>query len=198
MQFLKIEWKMTVPNAISLARIALLPLFVWLYLTSDETNGREFLSFIVLVASGLSDLFDGMIARKFNQISDLGKLLDPLADKLTQVTVMVCLFMRYHIVIYLLIICLVKELCQGLGGLILLHRGAKLDGARWYGKVSTFVFYGVMACIVLMNDMNDTAKQVLIGIVAIVMLFAFFRYVREFFNIRKENPAKSDAGDEQI
>jgi len=189
---------MTVPNAISLARIALLPLFVWLYLTSDETNGREFLSFIVLVASGLSDLFDGMIARKFNQISDLGKLLDPLADKLTQVTVMVCLFMRYHIVIYLLIICLVKELCQGLGGLILLHRGAKLDGARWYGKVSTFVFYGVMACIVLMNDMNDTAKQVLIGIVAIVMLFAFFRYVREFFNIRKENPAKSDAGDEQI
>ena len=181
MSFFQIEWKMTVPNAITLARIVVLPLFVWLYLAGHLVS-----ALILLVLSGISDLFDGMIARKFNQITYLGKLLDPVADKLTQVTVMACLSVDFIQVRYLLAVCVIKEFCQGIGGLILLHRGAKLEGARWYGKVSTFIFYGAMSAMVFWKDsMKEWILYTLIGLVALIMLFALFRYMRDFFNIKR-------------
>ena len=120
MHLFNIELKMNVPNALSLFRIALLPLFACLYLNGGQNQTYSYLAFGVLILSGISDSLDGIIARKFNQITDLGKILDPLADKLTQVTVAVCLALRYRIVVYLLAICLVKEICQTIGGVILL------------------------------------------------------------------------------
>ena len=185
MRFFHIEWKMNIPNALSLARIALLPVFAGLYLNSNDQNSLAYWAFGVLVLSGITDSLDGIIARKFNQITDLGKLLDPLADKLTQVTVVICLALRYSVVVYLLVICLVKELCQGLGGLILLHRGEKIRGARWFGKVSTFTFYGVMTLIVGWPEMPKGLLVTLVVIVALLMLFAFFKYMTMFFHIKK-------------
>lgn len=186
----QVEWKMNVPNALSLLRLILLPVFATLYLMSEEHPALLYWSFAVLVLSGITDSLDGIIARKYNQITDLGKILDPVADKLTQVMVVLCLAIRNPAVIGLLVICLVKELCQGIGGLFLLRRGAKIDGAKWYGKVSTFVFYGVMALIVLWQGMPAPLMISLIAVVALLMLFAFFNYMKVFFSIKKEMPEK--------
>lgn len=194
MSFFNIEWKMNIPNALSLVRIALLPVFAGIYLASDQNPQLIYWAFGVLILSGLTDSLDGIIARRFNQITDLGKLLDPVADKLTQVTVVLCLALRYSEVVWLLVICLIKELTQGLGGLFLLHRGVKINGARWYGKVSTFVFYGVMAIIVVWGEkIPSLVTIILVSLVAILMLFAFFQYIRVFLSIKKSMPGQEES-----
>ncbi|HHV51677.1 MAG TPA: CDP-alcohol phosphatidyltransferase family protein [Candidatus Avimonas sp.] len=186
MHFFNIELKMNVPNALSLFRIALLPLFVYLYLNSGKNTAYLYLAFGVFILSGITDSLDGIIARKFNQITDLGKILDPLADKLTQVTVVVCLAIKYKgVVISLLVICLIKELCQAIGGFLLLRRGLKIQGARWFGKISTFTFYGVMISIVGWPNMPQWLLASLIILVALLMLFAFIKYTTIFFRINK-------------
>lgn len=201
---LQIEWKMTVPNALSFFRILLVPVFALLYLMSGRYPTLLYWSFAVLVVSGLTDSFDGIIARKFNQISELGKLLDPIADKLTQVTVVLCVVIRNPNpnLIFLLVLCVVKEAAQAVGGLILLGRGEKIQGAKWYGKVSTFVFYGAMLLIVLWQNMPGWMFIVLVSLVSLLMLFAFFNYMRVFLRIKKTLPHtagdRPDAGGQTI
>ena len=193
MKLFNIEMKMTVPNALSIFRLILLPVFATLYLMSDENPALLYWSFGVLVLSGLTDLFDGLIARRCNQISDLGKILDPVADKITQVVVVICLAIRFRSLIPLVVICFLKELGQAVGGLFLLNKGAKIHGAKWYGKVSTFVFYGVMALIVLLPDMPGWVRVALVGLVCLLMLFSFFNYMRVFLRIKKTMPTGKDA-----
>lgn len=185
MSFLNIEFKMNIPNALSFFRIALLPVFIILYLSSKNDPILVYWALGVLLLSGLTDSLDGIIARKFNQITDLGKLLDPVADKLTQVTVVICLALRYSEVIYLVVICLIKEFFQALGGIILLRRGVKIRGAKWFGKLSTFTFYGVMILIVGWPGMPRLLFISLVIIVALLMIFAFANYIAVFFNMKK-------------
>ena len=194
MQLMNIEWKWNIPNLLSLLRILLVPVFVILYLlSSDERMDLMYWSFGVLILSGVTDSLDGIIARKCNQITDLGKLLDPVADKLTQVAVVICLATRFSQLIPLVVICFVKELAQSIGGLILPRRGAEVRGASWYGKMCTFVFYGVMALIVLLPNMYWWVRVLLVTLVAVLMLFAFFNYMRVYLNIKKTLPKKEGA-----
>ncbi|MCI8553376.1 MAG: CDP-alcohol phosphatidyltransferase family protein [Clostridiales bacterium] len=193
MTIFNIKWEWTIPNLLSILRLILLPVFVALFFMGDRDPMLLYGSFGVLILSGLTDLFDGMIARKFHQISDMGKLLDPLADKLTQVVVVLCLAIKYPPVISLLVICVVKELTQAIGGLFLLQRGEQIRGAKWYGKVSTFVFYGAMALIVLLPDrMPPWLFISLIVLVAAFMLFAFFNYMKVFFRIHRALPSRNE------
>lgn len=188
----QIEMKMTIPNILSLFRIVLIPVFAVLYLLSDGRPALLYGSFAVLALSGLTDALDGIIARKCHQISDFGKLLDPIADKATQTTVVVCMAIRYPQLIGLVVLCITKEVCQAIGGLILLHKGQSIRGAKWYGKVSTFVFYGVMAAIVLFPAMPRPLFWTLISLVAVVMLFAFFSYLREYCRLHRDLSAEKD------
>ena len=192
MKVLNVELKMTIPNALSIFRLLLLPVFATLYLMSEKRPELLYWSFGVLVLSGVTESLDGLIARHFNQISDLGKMLDPLADKITQVVVVICLAMRFRELIPLVVICFLKELIQGLGGIFLLKKGAAVHGAKWYGKVSTFVFYGVMALIVLLPNMPFPLRVTLIALVIVLMLFSFVQYIRLFFGIKKAMPAGTD------
>ena len=182
MQLMNIEWKWNIPNLLSLLRILLVPVFVILYLlSSDERMDLMYWSFGVLILSGVTDSLDGI------------KLLDPVADKLTQVAVVICLATRFSQLIPLVVICFVKELAQSIGGLILLRRGAEVRGASWYGKMCTFVFYGVMALIVLLPNMYWWVRVLLVTLVAVLMLFAFFNYMRVYLNIKKTLPKKEGA-----
>ena len=190
---IKVEWKWNVPNALSLLRLFLVPVIVVTYWLSDP-NEIPYVSIGALVLSGISDSLDGIIARHFNQITDIGKLLDPVADKLTQVAVVVCLSLRYRELLPLMLICVVKELCQAVGGLLLLHRGEKVRGARWFGKVSTFLFYGVMILIVAFPEMPHALLIGLVALVGAAMLFAFVNYLRMYCQIRKKQ--KESAEDE--
>lgn len=183
-----VEFKMNVPNALSILRFLLLPVFAVLYLMSDQRPELVYWAFGVLVLSGITDSLDGIIARHFNQVTDIGKILDPVADKVTQVVVVLCLAILNPDLIFLLVICFVKEVAQAIGGLILLRRGEKIQGAKWYGKVSTFTFYGVMCLIVLWRDMPTWVFWTLVSIVAVLMLFAFFNYMRVYLHLHKALP----------
>lgn len=188
MQILNIEWKWNIPNALSVVRIALIPAFVTLYLLH-----LDMWAFAVLLVSGLTDAVDGFVARRFNMITDCGKLLDPLSDKLTQVAVVVCLTTRYTELLPLTVLCFVKELAQAIGGILLLRKKVQAQGAKWFGKVSTVLFYATMLVIVLWYDtLVVTAPWVLyalVGLVALFMLIAFVGYLRMYLVMRHETAA---------
>lgn len=144
------NWK-TIPNLISFIRIILVPVFVVLYL-----KGHTITAVSVLAVSGLTDCFDGKIARKFNQISALGKILDPVADKLTEISIAIVLLIKFHqcdsvamkYFSWVFILFLVKELIMLFVGAIMLSKGIKPEPAEIYGKIATTVFYFVMILII--------------------------------------------------
>ena len=181
MQVFNVPWKWNVPNALSLLRLALVPTFSVLYLLQ-----LDHWAFVALALSGVTDFLDGFIARRFDQITDCGKLLDPLADKLTQVMVVVCLTTRYRELLPLTIICFVKELCQGVGGMILLRSGCQVRGSKWFGKVATVVFYLCMLALVLWHDrLAMWMVATLVAIASLTMLVAFAGYFRLFIQIHR-------------
>ncbi len=182
MQIFNVQWKWNVPNVLSLLRLALVPTFSALYLL-----GLDYWAFGALALSGVTDFLDGFIARRFNQITDCGKLLDPLADKLTQVMVVICLTTRYPELLPLTVICFAKELSQAVGGVILLHGGCAVRGSKWFGKVATVVFYLCMLALVLWHDrLSFWMVAALIGVAALTMLVAFVGYLRLFIQIHRE------------
>lgn len=190
---MRIQWKWTVPNVLSLLRIAILPVFIILYIRSCVVDSTTMLytAFGLLVLSGLTDCFDGFIARRFHQESEIGKLLDPVADKLTQVAVLVALVTQYREFLPLLVLCTVKEMLQGFGGIIVLTKGIEMRSSKWYGKMSTTVFYVAVAAIVLWKDMPHWLVLALIALVGVLMLFAFLRYLQLFLMIRKDVPSRT-------
>ena len=179
MQIFNVVWKWNVPNALSVLRIVLVPVFMILYLTQNDGW-----AFGVLLLSGLTDMFDGAIARRFNQITDCGKLLDPLSDKLTQVAVVISLTTRYEELLPLTILCLIKESCQAVGGILLLKNNSEVRGSKWFGKVSTVVFYASMLVLVLWHDqLPMTVNWLLVGVAGLCMLLAFLGYLSMFIKI---------------
>ena len=127
----------TIPNLLSLLRLALIPVYTSLYLKSEN----HFLSAGILAFSCLTDLLDGYIARRFHMVSNLGKFLDPLADKITQLTVILCLSTRYPLVRALIPLFLTKEIVQCALAYFHFRNGKTLDGALWAGKISTTVLF---------------------------------------------------------
>ena len=122
----------SIPNILSFIRILLIPIFVWLYVTAG-TSGEYYLAAAVVVASGITDFLDGQIARRCNMITEFGKFLDPLADKLTQGTLFLCIAINYPLMWILLAIWLLKDGFMAIMGLVLLKaKQTKLDGARWH------------------------------------------------------------------
>lgn len=176
---------LTVPNAMSLFRILVIPFFAYFFLKDNLTA-----AVIALALSGLSDALDGFVARRFNQITELGKMLDPLADKLTQGTVAVCIAVRYPTICPLLFLLVTKELVMLCGACFLLHRGKKPCAAKWYGKVSTTLFYAAIVLIVVMDGFMQVQPEVfnLVSNIALVvtaafMLYTFVRYFGVFREI---------------
>ena len=192
MKILNVQWTWTIPNVLSLVRIALLPAFSVLYLGSEAHPSWLWWAGAVVILSGLTDLLDGWIARRFNQISEAGKLLDPLADKLTQLTVVVCLATRYQELFVLMLICFGKEIAQVIGGILLLRRGDVVRGSRWFGRLTTVVFYTSMAAFVLFRDMPGWLRVALVVLVSGMMLFAFFGYLKTYLTARRALPEKEN------
>lgn len=186
MQVLNVTWKWNVPNALSLLRILLVPVFLVLYL-----NHWDRWAFGVLVLSGVTDALDGFIARRFNQITDCGKLLDPISDKLTQVAVVLALGTRYRELLPLTILCMVKESCQAVGGAIMLKRRYAVRGSKWFGKASTVVFYGCMSALVLLR-LSLLMRWLLVAVAGVCMLVAFVGYLRIFIQVSREGTPESD------
>ena len=184
LSFDKKDW-VTIPNLLSLLRLLLIPIFSYIYLTATQPIHYYLAAFIILF-SGLTDLIDGWIARKFQQITELGKLLDPVADKLTQIVVLLCLTTQFKFMGYIVLLFLVKESFMLINSLILLKRGKKLDGAKWYGKIATAIFYVCVVFLVAFPLTTGSIASILILIIGFFLLLSLFLYGKIFKDMYQE------------
>ena len=203
---------LTVPNLLSLIRILLIPVFGVLFY-----QGHIGWAVIVLVISGLTDFFDGKIARRFNQISELGKMLDPVADKLTQITIAIVIFLEFNKSTnptmqwfkWVFLFFLFKELLMVIIGAIMLACGLRPVAAEIYGKVATFVFYAVMVLVIAFGPeigalrtlfvLPDWLMIALVILAAVLTFVALLSYApptyKQFKEKKAENNAKKESED---
>lgn len=177
----------SVPNILGYFRILLIPVFMYLYL-SATTITDYCISAGVVALSMLTDFFDGQIARRFNQITELGKLVDPIADKLTQAGLVICVAMHYKSVYIwaLFVLLVVKEIYMAVMSLVILkHNGNRMDGAKWYGKVCTAVLFISMILLFLgpVIRLPDYMVIALIALCAAFLLFALIMYTPVFIRL---------------
>ena len=178
----------SIPNILTYFRILLIPVFVVLYINSKENLSFHIASVLVVALSGLTDMLDGKIARHFNMITELGKVIDPVADKLTQCAIMVCLAMRYPLLWAFIGALVVKEITMAVLGMVFLKKGRKLKGAHWYGKVSTVVFYLVIMALLVVppEKMPFEVSLILILVSGAFMIFSFIMYLTVYFNMARD------------
>jgi cardiolipin synthase len=179
---------MNIPNILTILRFLLIPIFAYLLST------RQYLAaMLVFLAGGLTDVLDGYIARKYNLVTSWGKIADPMADKLMQITAVVILSAVLKIVpLELVLIILAKEALMGLGALVLYKQNKYVVSANWYGKMTTVIFY--LAIIMLMFDepfgrwsLFGVALNQLFFILAVAAaIFAFFMYLRSYIKIKQQ------------
>lgn len=177
------DWKkevFTIPNMLSLFRLLLIPVYVTIYMNATEMR-EYFVAASILAVSCLTDMIDGKVARHFNMISTVGKILDPIADKLTQFTLTFCLSIKYPILRFVLILFVIKEGFQGIVGLVKLRKGKMLPGALMAGKVCTTILFLSLIVLVLLPDLD----QSIIDAIAIIdmgfLSFSFITYIFAYY-----------------
>lgn len=169
----------TIPNILCYIRFLLIPLFAILYIKANSPREYIRAAFVVLL-SGATDFLDGFIARKFDMVTELGKLIDPLADKLTQAALIFVLVVKIKWMFLLLILFVIMQLFLLTAGLLMLKKGKKLNGAKWFGKISTTVFYAVMLVFVAVPGLSMPAANLLLLVCGTFLLLSFLMYVREY------------------
>ena len=182
------NWKkeiLTIPNLLSVFRIALIPVYLHIYLNADSPDDYTTAA-VILAVSCLTDMVDGKIARKFNMITNLGKLLDPVADKLTQLAMIICLCARSKAIRLLLVMFLIKEFFQFFAMVASLRQGKALDGALMSGKISTTVLFTSLIVMVLCPNLSERAIDAITGVSLVFLMVAFGDYVRAYFGKNKK------------
>ena len=174
----------TIPNLLSLVRILLLPVFIWLYSVRKDYRA----AFVVLLISGITDLLDGFIARRFHMISVLGKMLDPIADKLTQAAVLLSLGSRFPLLFVLAGLFVLKEAVTGVMFLTVMRKTQEVRGADWHGKLTTFLLDFTMLLHILWFEIPLWVSHLFTGLCAVVMVLSFLLYFRENLAAMRERP----------
>jgi len=169
----------TIPNALSLFRLILTVLFWGISYRGYLPNQQVWLVTILCI-SGITDFLDGKIARKYNMISEVGKILDPIADKATQGVLLLHLLGKYDLLQLVVILFVVKEFCMLVMGSKVMGEKQQNEGAQWYGKVNTTVFYAVMIILTLFPNVPLYIANFLISMSACWMLYAFARYMQYY------------------
>ncbi len=196
----------TIPNILSMIRIIAVPFFIYFFVT-----GKYFIAVFIIFVSGMTDLFDGKIARHFNQISKLGKLLDPAADKLTEIAVTLVYFREFQfsddnvlkIFSYVFLLYILKELTMLIGSFILLSMDIVPQPAIIYGKVATVAFYVVMGLLMLFAPsfgalakfwvMPHELIMFLVAISATLTVVAFMSYLPDVHSQVKAKKTENDS-----
>lgn len=163
---------LTIPNILSFFRICLIPVIVWLYIGKEN----YLLTLIILILSGVTDVVDGIIARKCNMISDFGKAFDPIADKLTQAAMLCCLVSRFQHMLIPLGMLVIKEVFTGITALISIKKTDKVEGADWHGKLTTVSLYLMMGIHLFWFNIPTSVSLVMVGMCVGIMLMSFIMY----------------------
>lgn len=176
------DWKkelFTVPNLLSLFRLLLIPLYSIIYLNAKKPQ-EYVLAASILAVSCLTDLIDGQIARRFDMVSNVGKLLDPLADKLTQLALTICLSVKYPVLRGVLLLLVIKEVFQVSIAFRMFRRGKMLPGAIFAGKICTVVLFSSLILLVLLPDLGIRTVKTVALIDTGFLSYAFISYAFAF------------------
>lgn len=169
---LKAKDFVSIPNLLSYLRLILIPVIIWAY--CEKENGFLTVAFVAL--SGLTDVLDGKIARRFNMVTDFGKVIDPIADKLTQAALLYCLMTKYELMIPAFIILVAKEIFMAVTALLEVKYSKQINSALWYGKVCTTILYIVMLILLFFTDIPLVAANILIVISIAAMIISTVLY----------------------
>lgn len=184
----KKNWKkeiLTIPNMLSLFRLALIPVYVTIYLGATEPT-EYFVAGMILAVSCLTDMIDGKIARHFNMITTVGKVLDPLADKLTQLALTICLSMKYPVLRPVLLLFLIKEIFQLCAAIFNYRKGKALAGALLSGKICTTVLFISLIVMVLFPNLKSEVVTAIAMTDGALLAFTFVQYIFAFFGKNKK------------
>lgn len=176
----------TIPNILSAARILLIPVFLWLYLM--EKN--YLMATVIIFISGFTDILDGFIARKFQQISHVGQVLDPAADKLTQAAVLLALMVRFDHMIIAFIVLAMKEAIMLTLGIVLYNQTKEITGSRWHGKVAAMVVYAMLVTHLIWgisSEMPLILSRITVGASIAAMIFSLILYFKDYLILFKQN-----------
>lgn len=191
------DWKkeiLTVPNMLSLFRLILIPVYIVIYLNATEPV-HYFIAAGILAVSCLTDLIDGKIARHFNMMSKVGQILDPMADKLTQFSLAVCLAIEYPVIWLMVCLIFVKEIFQLAAAIVFLRKGQMLKGALFTGKMCTTILFTSLILLVLIPPayLSATVVGIVTAVDILFLLIAFVDYVRVY---TKHSPMIQDLNDQ--
>lgn len=174
-----------IPNVLTVLRFLLIPIIIILAVKEDYI-----LTIVFLTISGLTDILDGAIARKYNFISDFGKLMDPLADKATQISLLTILFIKGAISIWILVIVVLKEFCM-VSGASFLYGKELVVSSKWYGKLATVLLYVAMVISLLLQQFGNSenniikiigiADAVIYGFAIITTIASLILYMKAFY-----------------
>lgn len=170
-----------IPNILCYIRILLVPFFVYLYLSDYYWQ-----SALVLIAATLTDVADGYIARHFDMITDWGKFIDPVADKLMQFSMLVVVAFRQPLILIIIIEYILKEVILLIVGLFIYHKGFNLNGANWAGKLCTIVFDTTMFLLIFFPNLPKSTIIGFICLVSVFLVIAFFSYLSAYIKLYKE------------
>lgn len=162
----------TIPNLLSLCRLLMIPVLVWLYYFKNNYKA----TLILLVVSGMTDIIDGFIARRFNMVSNFGKVFDPIADKLTQAVMLFCLVTRFSFMLLPFVVLVIKETVAAVVGIITIKSSGKVNSAKWHGKVATASLYTLIGVHILWYEIPVSVSFVFISITTALMLFSSVAY----------------------
>ena len=171
---------LNIPNILTYFRFLFIPVFIWQYL-----HENYWLAGLALGLSALTDLLDGKIARKFDMITEIGILLDPVADKLTEAAVLLCLALRFPLLWAVLAICLCKEGFMAVAGAVMLRRKKKLGGAMWFGKICTATLYAGMILMLFFPGMPAIWQTVIAALCCAVIIGSFAMYIPVFIKMNR-------------
>lgn len=155
-----------IPNILSVIRILMSPafaaIFIWRY------PSHVWLAGVIFALAGITDVLDGILARRFGWITQLGKILDPIADKLMQCTALLCMVARRILPLWLFVIILAKELCMASGTIILFKKSREVGVSKNYGKAYTVVFYFAVIMFLIFGGSDAVFTYVLCALVAVI------------------------------
>jgi len=169
----------TIPNIISMFRLALIIPCIWIYCV----NKNYALTATLLVVSAISDVIDGFISRRFNMISDLGKMLDPIADKMTQLAMLLCLITRFSYMAVPLVLLVIKETFMGVTGLVAIKKTNVVHGAKWHGKLNTCLLYAMMFLHIIWYSIPPMVSNITVTLCVFMMTVSLVLYL--ISNIKK-------------
>ena len=182
----------TIPNLLSFLRLCLIPAIVWFYLGRQNS----FAAGSLLLFSGGTDVLDGFIARRFHMVSDVGKILDPAADKLTQAAVLFCLVFRFPFMALPLTILVIRDVCIAVLSALLIKYAGIVPQAVWHGKAATFLLYGTMLFHVFWPAMPSVYSMILIIASSLMISVSFVLYMMKNIpllrNNRQDNRKRGD------